>query len=86
MSDQVSPDFINLANPVKLPRSVPTESYATTHDTTTRLGGWLFRHRTSLPLPAAMAILTLRIAEAPPSALLVGAGVAITVIGELIRL
>jgi protein-S-isoprenylcysteine O-methyltransferase Ste14 len=62
------------------------ESRATTQDTTTRLGGWLFRHRTSLPLPAALAILTLRIGEAPPSAVLVGAGVAITVFGELIRL
>ena len=68
------------------PGSVPTESPATTHDTTTRRGGWLFRHRTSLPLPAAIAILTLRIGEAPPSALLVGTGVAITAIGELIRL
>jgi protein-S-isoprenylcysteine O-methyltransferase Ste14 len=62
------------------------ESRVTPPDTTTRLGGWLFRHRTSLPLPAAIAILTLRIGEAPPSALLVGAGVAITVTGELIRL
>ena len=64
---------------------MPTESRATTQDTTTRLGGWLFRHRTSLPLPVAVAILTLRIGEAPPSALLAGTGVAITVIGELIR-
>ena len=54
-------------------------------DTTTRLGSWLFRHRTWLPLPVAIAILTLRIGEAPPSALLVGTGVALTVIGELMR-
>ena len=60
---------------------MPTES-----DTTTQLGGWLFRHRTSLPLPVAIAILTLRIGEAPPSAVLVGTRVAITTIGELIRL
>jgi protein-S-isoprenylcysteine O-methyltransferase Ste14 len=53
---------------------------------TTRLGGWLFRHRTSLPLPAAIAILTLRLGEAPPSAPLLGAGIAITIVGELIRL
>ena len=58
----------------------------TTQDPTTQLGGWLFRHRTSLPLPVAIAILTLRIGEAPPSAVLVATGVAITVIGELIRL
>jgi len=62
------------------------ESRATTQDTTTRLGGWLFRHRTSLPLPAALAILTLRIGEAPPSPFLVGVGVGTTVVGELIRL
>jgi protein-S-isoprenylcysteine O-methyltransferase Ste14 len=65
---------------------VPTASPATTQDTTTRLGGWLFRHRTSLPLPAAIAILTLRLGEAPPSVRLVGLGVAITLAGELIRL
>jgi protein-S-isoprenylcysteine O-methyltransferase Ste14 len=65
---------------------VPTASPATTRDTTTRLGGWLFRHRTSLPLPAAIAILTLRLGEAPPSARLVGMGIAITLVGELIRL
>ena len=68
------------------PESVPTESHVTTQDTTTQLGGWLFRHRTSLPLPVALAILTLRIGEAPLSAVLVGTGVAITVIGELIRM
>ena len=58
----------------------------TSSDPTTRLGGWLFRHRTSLPLPVAIAILTLRIGEAPPSAFLAGIGVAITITGELIRL
>ena len=51
-----------------------------------RLGGWLFRHRTSIPLPAAIAILTLRVGEAPPSPFLVGVGVGVTVVGELIRL
>ena len=65
---------------------MPTEFHATTQDVTTQLGGWLFRHRTSLPLPVAIALLTLRTGEAPPSAVLVGTGVAVTVIGELIRL
>ena len=60
---------------------MPTESRVITPDTTTQIGGWLFRHRTSLPLPVALAILTLRIGEAPPSAVLAGSGVAITVIG-----
>lgn len=52
----------------------------------TKLGGWLFRHRTALPLPIAAAILGLRTAEAAPSILLVGAGVGVTTAGELIRL
>jgi protein-S-isoprenylcysteine O-methyltransferase Ste14 len=55
-------------------------------DTLTRLGGWLFRHRTSLALPVAAAILTLRVGQAPPSSALVAAGVAVTALGELLRL
>jgi protein-S-isoprenylcysteine O-methyltransferase Ste14 len=55
-------------------------------DLTTRLGGWLFRHRTSLPGPIALAIVILPAGEPPPSAFVVGAGVAITIVGELIRL
>jgi protein-S-isoprenylcysteine O-methyltransferase Ste14 len=58
----------------------------TATDTATRLGGWLFRHRTSLPLPVALAILTLRIGETPPSVALLVAGVAMTAAGELLRL
>jgi protein-S-isoprenylcysteine O-methyltransferase Ste14 len=57
-----------------------------TADTTTRIGGWLFRHRTWLPLPAALAILTLRIGQAAPSPFLAGVGVAVTTLGELLRL
>src|SRR5438270_3254165 len=53
---------------------------------TTRLGGWLFRHRTALPLPVALAILTLRSGQAPPSPGLTLAGIAITAGGELLRL
>ena len=55
-------------------------------DLTTRLGGWLFRHRTALPVPVALAILTLRIGEAPPSAALAAAGVGLTLAGEALRL
>jgi protein-S-isoprenylcysteine O-methyltransferase Ste14 len=65
---------------------VPTAAPAAAQDTTTRIGGWLFRHRTSIPLPAAIAILTLRLGEAPPSVVRLGVGVAITFVGELIRL
>lgn len=52
----------------------------------TKLGEWLFRHRTALPLPIAGVILGLRVGQAPPSAVLVTAGVALTAAGELIRL
>jgi protein-S-isoprenylcysteine O-methyltransferase Ste14 len=52
----------------------------------TKLGEWLFRHRTALPLPIAGAILGLRVGEAAPYAILIAAGVAVTVAGELIRL
>ena len=52
----------------------------------TKLGDWLFRHRTALPLPIAAAILGLRVGEAAPSLPLVAAGVAVTAAGELIRL
>ena len=55
-------------------------------DTTTRLGGWLFRHRTALPLPFAAAILGLRAGQAPPSTPLIVAGVAVTLAGEVLRL
>jgi protein-S-isoprenylcysteine O-methyltransferase Ste14 len=55
-------------------------------DLTTQLGGWLFRYRTSLPLPFAAAILVLRAGQAPRSAGLVAAGVAVTILGELLRL
>jgi len=54
-------------------------------DLTTRLGGWLFRHRTSLPGPVALVIVVLPGSEST-SPFLVGAGVAITIAAELIRL
>ena len=55
-------------------------------DFTTRLGGWLFRHRTSLPLPFAAAILILPAGLAPPSTGLIASGVAVTMVGEMLRL
>lgn len=55
-------------------------------DTTTRLGGWLFRHRTALSLPFAAAILGLRAGLAPPSPGLFALGVIVTLAGELLRL
>src|SRR5262249_40183530 len=62
------------------------EFVQTEPDRLSRLGGWLFRHRTSLPLPVAAAILTLRIGQAPPSLALVAAGVALAASGEALRL
>ncbi len=50
------------------------------------LGGWLFRHRTSIPVPVALALLLIRIGEAPPSSTLVLAGAVLTLAGEWLRL
>jgi protein-S-isoprenylcysteine O-methyltransferase Ste14 len=52
----------------------------------TILGGWLFRHRTSIPLPFALVLLFVRVGEAPFSWTLVGGGAVLTALGELIRL
>ena len=51
----------------------------------TKIGGWLFRHRTSLPLPFALALLLVRVGEAPFSWTLVAAGAVLTLAGEGIR-
>jgi protein-S-isoprenylcysteine O-methyltransferase Ste14 len=72
MSDRVSPDSINGDRAVN-----PGPG---------RIGGWLFRHRTSIPLPVAAAILFLRVGMAPPSAALAAAGIATTLAGETLRL
>jgi len=55
-------------------------------DFTTRLGGWLFRHRTSLPLPFAAAILILPASLASRSVGLIASGAAVTMLGEMLRL
>jgi protein-S-isoprenylcysteine O-methyltransferase Ste14 len=72
MSDQTSPDSINVEGAVN-----PAPA---------AFGGWLFRHRTAIPLPVALAIVVLRPADAAGSRALVATGVAITLAGELIRL
>lgn len=48
-----------------------------------RLGGWLFRQRTWLPLPIA---LTLLLTPSPPSSFLGWTGATIVGVGELLRL
>ena len=57
-------------------------------DILARLGGWLFRYRTSIPLPIAAALLLIP-AGSPPFALstsLAWAGVPLVVAGEVVRL
>jgi protein-S-isoprenylcysteine O-methyltransferase Ste14 len=49
-------------------------------------GGWLFRHRTSLPLPIAAAILLIPAENGTGGAMLPLVGAAITALGEAIRL
>jgi protein-S-isoprenylcysteine O-methyltransferase Ste14 len=73
MSDQTSPDSINRDRAVN-----PAAA-------TNRVGGWLFRHRTSIPLPFVLAIVLLPAGDAAHSAGLVALGVAITLLGEALR-
>ena len=54
-------------------------------DIITRVGAWLFRHRTVIPIPLALAILATPASRAQPSAL-VGAGAVLVALGEAIRL
>jgi len=54
-------------------------------DITTRVGAWLFRHRTIIPIPLALAILATPASRAQSSAL-VGAGAVLVALGEAIRL
>jgi protein-S-isoprenylcysteine O-methyltransferase Ste14 len=61
--------------------SVPAESTGLV-----RIGAWLFRHRTSLPLPIALALLLVRAGEAPASWWLFAGGVAAIAAGEALRL
>jgi protein-S-isoprenylcysteine O-methyltransferase Ste14 len=70
MSDRSSPDSINRDRAVNPPRA--------------GVGAWLFRHRTSLPLPVALAIVIVPAGEA--STALVGGGIIVTLLGELLRL
>lgn len=51
-----------------------------------KIGKWLFQRRTAVPIPFAIAILIVKAGEAEPSLVLIVTGVALTVVGELIRL
>jgi protein-S-isoprenylcysteine O-methyltransferase Ste14 len=54
-------------------------------DTLTRVGGWLFRNRTSIPLPIVLALLLIP-APVDAPAWLPWAGVPVVLAGELIRM
>jgi protein-S-isoprenylcysteine O-methyltransferase Ste14 len=71
ISDQSSPDSINDARSVNRPRA--------------SLGEWLFRHRTALPVPIAVALLAIPPGETPRPVATVLAGVGLTFLGESIR-
>ena len=49
-------------------------------------GEWLFRHRTSLPIPLVLAILAIPSSQTYAGTATVLAGLALTVVGELVRL
>jgi protein-S-isoprenylcysteine O-methyltransferase Ste14 len=66
--------------------SAELQSQQSDPDIPTRIGAWLFRYRTLVPLPIAMAVLVLRIGQAAPATGLIVAGLALTMAGELIRL
>src|SRR6478672_12240325 len=53
-----------------------------------RLGGWLFRHRTSIPLPIVLALLVIPAPDSPTilSTLLSRLGVLFVAAGEAVRL
>lgn len=51
-----------------------------------KIGGWLFRHRTTIPVPFALALLFLRVGEAPFGWTLVVSGAVLTAAGEGLRL
>jgi protein-S-isoprenylcysteine O-methyltransferase Ste14 len=53
---------------------------------TSGLGGWLFRHRTALPVPIAIAILALPSSQTPAESATVLGGVLLTLAGEALRL
>ena len=52
----------------------------------TRLGGWLFRHRTVIPLPLVIAVVVIPAGGVAPAWLVAAIGVALTILGEMIRL
>jgi protein-S-isoprenylcysteine O-methyltransferase Ste14 len=50
------------------------------------VGGWLFRHRTIIPVPLAVALLGMNIGAAAPSIALTLTGISLVAAGEAMRL
>src|SRR5580765_2009878 len=75
-----------LAAPTMVPGTSSQPQLEQSHaDTMTRIGGWLFRHRTVIPIPLAFAILAIPASPTQPAAL-VSAGSILVAAGEAIRL
>jgi protein-S-isoprenylcysteine O-methyltransferase Ste14 len=76
---------------VRVSVQTTTKSQVTQQDPDTllqRMGGWLFRHRTSMPLPIAAALLLIPASTSPSflSTSQFGPGVLIVAAGEAVRL
>ena len=71
-----------------MPAAPPPETQSTEQvpDTVVRIGGWLFRKRTSIPLPIVAALLLIPPVSDRSDAWLVWAGLPIVLAGEFIRL
>jgi len=52
----------------------------------TKLGGWLFRHRSAVPVPFALALILVRVGRATFPWTLVLGGMVLTLAGEALRL
>jgi protein-S-isoprenylcysteine O-methyltransferase Ste14 len=70
---------------VRSARRFPVSSAVGSSTLVVRIGGWLFRHRTSLPIPLAIPLLFVRSGEAEAGTGLLVCGIILVVIGELIR-
>lgn len=64
--------------------ATPISATAHEHDVVVRIGGWLFKRRSWLPLPIVLLLLLLRTRPDPPALLWIGLG--LVAAGETLRL
>jgi protein-S-isoprenylcysteine O-methyltransferase Ste14 len=69
-----------------MPSGASSQPQEESADAWVRAGAWLFRHRTALPLPLAVALLLIPTNPANSSRLFDAAGASVVAAGELIRL